>query len=85
MKESIYKHIVDAIDVETFILCGSEEEGKRLMLDFMQQIGMEDADIVFIEHTGMGARVRSRGYVYRPGDSYKWLTADQGGDIPGDD
>jgi hypothetical protein len=73
MADKLFKHIVDAIDIETFILCDSEDEGKRIMLDFVSAIGLTDSDIVFIEFSGLGARIRARGYAYRPGDSYQWL------------
>ena len=80
MAGKLYEHIVDAVDVETFVLCDSEEEGKRIMLDYMSAIGLTDSDIVFIEYAEIGARVRARGYAYRPGDSYGWLNRHRGGE-----
>jgi hypothetical protein len=79
MADKLFEHIVDAIDIETFVLCDTEEEGKRIMLDYVSAIGLTDSDIVFIEFSGMGARVRARGYAYRPGDSYQWLNKFSGG------
>lgn len=65
--------VVDALDVETYFLCQTEQEGRNLMLDFLKGIGFKDVDIVFAEHSGPGARVRGRAYVHRPADKYGWL------------
>ena len=43
------------------------------MLGLLKGWGFTDADIVFIQHLGTGARVRGRGYVHRPGAGYGWL------------
>jgi len=84
LNAKLLNHVVDAIDLETYIFCDSEEEGKKLTLDFMAAIGLTDSDIVFIEYKGIGARVRSRGYVYKPGDSYQWLSANNRGGMDND-
>ena len=62
--------LLDGVDVETFLLCADETEGRDLMLSLMNQMGFKDVDIVFIEHRGPGARVRGRAYVHRPGLSH---------------
>lgn len=62
--------LLDGLDVETFLICKSEAEGRSLMLSLLAQLGFEDADIVFIEHRGPGARVRGRAYLHRPGVSH---------------
>ncbi len=80
MADKLFEHIVDAIDIETFVLCDSEDEGKRIMLDYVSTIGLTDSDIVFVEFSGPGARIRARGYAYRPGDSYQWLNRCIGGE-----
>ncbi|TYP59881.1 hypothetical protein [Thermosediminibacter litoriperuensis] len=67
------ERVMDAVDIETFLVCDDEEEGKRLSLQLMNELGFKDASIVFIQHQGPGARVRIRGYIYKPGDSYAWL------------
>jgi hypothetical protein len=67
---------MDAIDVETFFVCASEEEGRELALGLLEKFGLKDTDIVFIEHSGAGARVRARGYLYRAGDQYAWLAGE---------
>ena len=64
--------VLDALDVETYFLCQSELEGRKLMLDFLKGAGFKDVDIVFAEHSGPGARVRGRAYVHRPADKYGW-------------
>ena len=70
------RKVMDAVDIETFFVCGSEEEGKELALSLLERFGLKDTDIVFIEHAGPGARVRARGYVYRAGDKYSWLESE---------
>lgn len=62
--------LLDGLDVETFLLCADEQEGRELMLSLLTRLGFSDVDIVFIEHRGPGARVRARAYVHRPGLSH---------------
>lgn len=69
----VFDSIVDSLDIETFIICHSEEEGRRIGLALMEQLGFRDTDIVFIEFLGSGARIRIRANIYKPGDSYGWL------------
>lgn len=69
----IKKKILDALDVETFFVCENEEEARRLALGLMAEMGFGQADVVFLETKGPGARVRVRTYVHRPGDRYGWL------------
>ncbi|MFZ5946302.1 MAG: hypothetical protein ACOYVD_19605 [Bacillota bacterium] len=73
---NILHRITDALDVETFLVCESEEQGKKLALQMMKNLGFEDVDLVFIEFIGSGARIRTRAYLHRPGDKYGWLFAD---------
>ena len=63
---------MDAVDLETFIICGSETEGKGLALRLLRELGFADGDIVSIVFNGVGVRVRLRGTVYKPGDKYHW-------------
>lgn len=71
------EQIMDALDVETFFVCASEEEGRRLMLVLLKEWGFSDVDVVYAQYEGPGARVRGRAYVYRPADHYKWLLKDR--------
>lgn len=71
--ERASERIMDAVDVETFFVCPSEEEGRRLMLGLIKEMGFADADVVFAQYEGPGVRVRGRAYVYRPADRYHWL------------
>lgn len=72
-ENSVLNRIIDSLDIETFIACKSEEEGRRLGLALMDKLGFRDADIVFIEFLGSGARIRIRANIYKPGDCYGWL------------
>ena len=65
--------IVDALDIETFIACSSEEEAKQLAEGIIEELQLARGDIVFLEFQGWGARVRIRTYVHHPGDHYRWL------------
>jgi alkyl hydroperoxide reductase subunit AhpF len=73
MISKVYDRVLDALDIETFLICQNEAEGKRLALQLLADMGLKDIDIVFIEHNGPGARVRARGYIFKPGDHYGWL------------
>ena len=68
-----FVHILDALDIETFLVCASEEEGKHIALTMMKDLGFDDVDIVFIKFQGVGVRVRARATINRPGDNYPWL------------
>lgn len=73
MRQALY-HVIDTIDLETFLLCGSEEEGKRLAVQLASELGLNEADVMFVEFGGPGARVRVRGSVNKPGSpAYTWL------------
>lgn len=69
----VFARVLDAVDLETFLVCDSEEEGKRLALQMLEDFGFHDVDTVFIQFEGPGVRVRARGYVHKPGDYYGWL------------
>ena len=69
----VLETVMDALDVETFLVCKDEEDGKSLALLLMKNLGFDDVDLVFIEHIGPGARVRARAYLHRSGDKYGWL------------
>ena len=68
--------VVDAIDIETFLFCSSEEEAKDLADALAVDLGLPHGDVVFLEFRGWGARVRIRSYIHRPGDHYRWLEAE---------
>lgn len=67
------ERVMDAFDVETLLVCGSEEEGRCLMLDILKGFGFTDVDVVFAQFEGPGVRIRGRAYVHRPADKYQWL------------
>lgn len=72
MVQSMEK-VMDAIDVETLLVCASEAEGRSLMLDILKGFGFTDVDVVFAQYEGPGVRIRGRAYVHRPADKYQWL------------
>jgi len=73
----VLNHVMDALDVETFLVCESEEEGKNLGLKLMKDLGFRNVDIVFIQFIGIGARIRARAYIHKAGDVYPWLDLDK--------
>ncbi len=76
---SARERILDACDLETFLICSNLEEGKRLARHLMSELGFSDVDIVSCEMGGPGVRVRLRGYVNRPSTTYSWQKT--GGDL----
>lgn len=67
------QRVMDAIDIETYLICSSAAEGKTLALTLGREMNLGDVDIMFEEFDGYGMRVRLRKYVYRPGARYDWL------------
>ena len=65
--------IVDALDIESFLLCESEAEAKELIAKLMQSLGMARFVIVSLDFNGPGAHFRVRAYMNKPGDNYTWL------------
>lgn len=68
-----WDRVLDAIDLETFLVAGNEEEARQLALALVDEMGLGRGDIVFLEWRGGGARVRVRAYAHRPGEGYGWL------------
>jgi hypothetical protein len=65
--------IVDALDIESFLLCESEPEAKDLIAKLMQSLGIARHVIVSLDFNGPGAHFRVRAYMNKPGDNYTWL------------
>ena len=74
MPENVYNRVIDAIDIETTVLCKSEAEAKGIGMELLKALGFQDGDIVSVDFTGMSARLRLRGNVFKPGDKYNWET-----------
>jgi hypothetical protein len=68
-----FERVMDAIDIETFILSKDEDEAKEMAELLLSGLNLPNGDIVFLEHKGAGARVRLRSYIHHPGDHYRWL------------
>lgn len=81
MASRVLDKVMDALDLETFLVCKDEEEGRNLTLTLMHELGFQDVDIVFLQHEGPGVRVRARAYVHRSGDKYRWLVVEEGGEV----
>lgn len=73
---SVKNRILDAIDIETFLICQDEKEAKQLIPELLKELNLEYGDIVSLEHNGVGAYVRLRAYIHHPGLKYAWLEKD---------
>lgn len=73
----VLANVLDALDLETFLVCESEEEGRNLGLTLMKDLGFKNVDIVFAQYIGIGARIRVRAYIHKAGDVYPWLDLDK--------
>lgn len=73
MKTRAIDKVCDTIDIETFLICQDEDEAKELAYSLAGELNLGKCDIVFLEHKGLGARVRLRSYIHHPGDHYRWL------------
>jgi len=76
MKKAL-DQVVDAIDIETFLYCKSEDEAKALAESLALELNLPHGDIVFLEFKAWGARVRIRSYIHHPGDHYRWLEMEE--------
>ena len=70
--KSTLSSVVDALDMETYLVCSNKEEGGRIGISMMKALGFKDVDIVFVGYANGGARVRLRAYIHKPGDVYAW-------------
>lgn len=75
--EKAIDRIMDAIDIETYIVCSSQIEGKKFALQLGQEMNLGEIDIMFEEFDGYGMRVRLRKYIHKPGNKYSWLKENQ--------
>lgn len=73
MTSSVFHKVVDALDIETYLLAETQEEGRNLGLKLMADLGFLDVDIVFVEFDGQGVRLRLRATIHKVGLSYPWL------------
>lgn len=71
------EQVMDAIDIETYIVCRDENEGKKFALQLGQEMNLGEIDIMYQEFDGYGIRVRLRKYIYKPGNMYKYLNQEE--------
>jgi hypothetical protein len=71
--ETALDKVMDGLDIETYLVCSDRQEGKRLALQLGKEMNLGDVDIMFEEFDGYGVRVRLRKYIYKPGNTYRWL------------
>ena len=73
MDESAMSRVMDGIDIETYLTCQNEEEGKFMARKLGQELNLGEIDVMFSEFDGFGVRLRLRKYIVKPGDKYKWM------------
>lgn len=71
------EQVMDAIDIETYIVCKNENEGKKFALQLGQEMNLGEIDIIYHEFDGYGVRVRLRKYIYKPGNMYKYINQEE--------
>lgn len=72
---SAMDQVMDAIDIETYLVCDSAQHGRALAQALGRELMLGEVDVMYEEFDGYGVRVRLRKYVYRPGNDYGWLGA----------
>lgn len=72
--------VLDAIDVETYLVCSTAQEGRDMARLLGRELNLGDVDVMFEEFDGYGARVRFRAMVHRPAARYAWLCEAQDGE-----
>jgi len=73
MDETSMSRVVDGIDIETYLTCQNEEEGKYFARKLGQEMNLGEIDVMYSEFDGFGVRVRLRKYIVKPGDKYAWI------------
>jgi hypothetical protein len=73
---SALNKVIDAIDVETYLMCRDAHNGHFLALQLGREMNLGEVDIMFEEFDGYGIRVRIRKYVHRPAQKYHWLESE---------
>lgn len=70
---SALSHVIDAIDVETYLVCSSAQEGHELARRLGREMQLGEVDVMFEEFDGFGVRIRLRAMIHRPAARYSWL------------
>lgn len=71
--DSAFARVMDAVDVETYLVCSSAEEGQALARRLGREMKLGDVDVMFADFDGYGVRIRMRAMIHRPAARYAWL------------
>lgn len=71
--DTAFSSVLDALDIETYLVCSSLQEGHDLARRLGRELNLGDVDVMFEEFDGYGIRVRLRAMVHRPAARYAWL------------
>jgi hypothetical protein len=69
-------HILDGLDIETFLVCQSEEEGRSLAFGLLTELGFKTVDVIYVQFSSGGARIRARALINKPTDAYTWASTE---------
>ncbi|HPI37462.1 MAG TPA: hypothetical protein PK397_05915 [Ignavibacteriaceae bacterium] len=75
--DTAFERIMDAIDIETYIVCSDANEGKKYAMQLGREMNLGEIDIMYQEFDGYGIRVRLRKYIYKPGNNYTYLNKEK--------
>ena len=53
--QDVFSRVLDAIDIETYLICESEDECKEIIYGILNKMGLKDVSIVFIEHNAQAS------------------------------
>jgi len=73
METTALNAVVDAVDIETYLLCSDAKQGHALALQLGREMNLGEVDVMFEEFDGYGVRLRLRKYIHRPAQRYRWL------------
>lgn len=74
--DSAFDRVMDAVDVETYLVCSSREEGQAMARRLGREMNLGDVDVMFEDFDGYGVRVRMRAMIHKPASRYAWLAGE---------
>jgi len=76
-KTDVSAHVLDGLDIETYLICKDEKEGRALAYALMSKLGLKNGDVVMTEPVGGGVRVRMRAMMNSPNEEPGWLSPEK--------
>lgn len=76
METTALNAVIDAVDIETYLVCSTAQQGHALALQLGREMNLGEIDVMFEEFDGYGVRLRLRKYIHRPAQQYSWLESE---------